>query len=173
VIKAFERYAESVGLRQNVMLSATTGAAAGLIAAPTRPHSDCYGRHLRLLWWYACATSRSALHARCACSLTNSLDLDFQVCPLLIVPGDFPGFSQLDPAGGETVYCTADGGGHASRHGKHVWAQLNACIMLAESNRTHDPDLEVVLDALRTGVASPEAERLIDSRTFSKSASEQ
>jgi hypothetical protein len=75
-------------------------------------------------------------------------------------------FLQLDPPHNEAVYCKAEAPDTDSRHGQHVWNQVNACISLTESNRTKDPDLEAVLHALRTGEVTPRVEQLIKSRTF-------
>jgi len=66
----------------------------------------------------------------------------------------------------EPVYSKADADDDHGRHGRHVWDQLNASVILETSNRTNDPDLESVLAAVRSGSITADAAELIQDRCF-------
>ena len=78
----------------------------------------------------------------------------------VVMVGDF---YQLQPPGGKIVFQYGDK--ITENYGRELWLLVNTVIELTEHKRCQDEKLDIVLNALRTGEFSEEADSLIKSRT--------
>lgn len=174
-IRALLAFAQTVGLRNRVALSASTGSAAALIGGGTfhslfatqqkeveKEKRDELSRYYlaivdELSMLSLDLIGRAAKKAQLCRGDTSNTWGGLSVCMV----GDF---QQLPPVRAEPMYRKLGGSTKSTRQlGCASWNGVNAVTILKVPNRTKDPDLVLVNEALRTGVMDRKTERLIRS----------